>query len=572
MPPKEEYTVITSGQTATATAEQEEQNDRLSPDERAALAGLDNETQALISPENRLDPDVVAVKRDISRSPISRTVFVLCFVGVFVLFGAGIVLLTGLGRKRSPEVASSPPAAESDIINPSDADLYRGRLALAEQQNDQAPTPAASTPGASPRPTPTRSPNARPTPTPSAATPTRTSRATSDPAPRTVRSAPVREPQTRIVERTVPASPSPAQPARPQPEEDPMDQWNRLANLGTAYADVEQEVSRSGQGSDRSISSSDGGEQEQAIADTQTITPAAAVRSNSSTTQSAGFASDVIGDDSTFESSQAEPTAVLVASAAGAGDLSRPVRRAGTALTPGARGILQQQDLGSTPAVGSNMQVAIGTSAAAEVTIPMYWESGSSDESARFAVMLTEPLRSTTGEVALPEGTIFVTQASVSSDESRIVNQTVVAVVYQAPSGEIRQEAVQPGTIVVRGEGNEPLIAARQRRSNFGNDLMLGLMGAAGRVGELLNQGDLFESSSSAGGSNGGSSTSVTRRSGDTNVTAAALDGFFNPLVERAQERAAAREEEQQNSANILMVEEGESVSVIVNGILEVSP
>ena len=242
-----------------------------------------------------------------------------------------------------------------------------------------------------------------------------------------------------------------------------------------------------------------------------------------------------------------------------------------TPLSPGTRGILEQQE-GTIQEVAAIKQVALGSSAAAEVSVPMFWEAGSNNQAnGRFAVTLKEPLIATTGEVALPAGTIFITETSEVSANSRIVNQTVVAVVYQATNGEIRQEPVQPGTILVRGRNNEPLLAQSNQGSNFGNDLVLGLAGALGRTGELLNQGDVFSSASSADGANGSStSTVINRRSGQTNVLGAALDGFFNPLVRRMEQRAQ-QQGETSNQTPILVLQQGTTVSVFVNGLLEVA-
>jgi hypothetical protein len=364
-------------------------------------------------------------------------------------------------------------------------------------------------------------------------------------------------------------------PQRTQPEVNPFDQWNRLATIGSASADVAarpvEEVSR--------INSPE--------------------RSSSSIQQTGtDFPSDVIGDSS-FNESISSPIAetvgtasadvaispedavpsmrqdvpmpqdVLTASSAGAGSVSSSTSPA--PVSAGTRGILEQREMGDGRSPDGNYQVALGTSAEAEVAVPLYWESGGARQGTpgRFAVTLTQPLMSTNGEVALPAGTTFITEAQVSSNQSRIVNQTVVAVVYEGADGQIRQEPVTPGTIVIRGENNEPLIARRHQNSDLGNDLMLGAVGALGRVGELINQGDVFSSSSSSGGSSGSSSTTITRR-GNTNVLAAALDGFFNPLVQRMQSRAQSRDSDQQST--ILEVNEGQPVSVFVNGLLEVAP
>ncbi|HEY9909208.1 MAG TPA: hypothetical protein V6D18_16565, partial [Thermosynechococcaceae cyanobacterium] len=572
------YAVITSGRsrstaTAQAEAEAETEQEGISLEEKQRLAGMDEETQSLISPEDRLDPEAVPVKRDLSRSPIPRTVFVLGFVGVFVVFGFLITLIAGLGRGRAPQVAQSPRPT-NDVIDPTKADEYKGKLALTEQQRDQqqrnnAGTTTPSSP--KPQPTPTASPRTGST-TRTAANSTATASRTPPPTPRPVQPVQPVQPALPPVRTAAPATP----PAR---TEDPLAQWNRLAALGSAKAEVDKQTQ----------------EAENPTGATAATVPGTAMipvqggyangdRTNSPTSvttqngQRAGaFTSEVIGDGSMFPSSSARTVAnssspVLVASSTGFGIAAEATMSPET-MSPGTRGILDQRNE-SEEIAGRNQQITLGTSAAAEVAVPMYWEpSGNNGGNGRFAVTLKEPLLSTTGEVSLPVGTVFITEATGVNDESRIVNQTVVAVVYQAVNGEVRQEPVQPGTILIRGRNNQPLIAEMSRqRGNFGDDLKIGLFGAIGRAGELLNQGDVFSSSSNSEGLNSSSSTIINRRSNRTNILAAALDGFFNPLQQRLEQRAEQRQEENSRSTPILVVEQGETVSIFVNGILEVSP
>lgn len=545
----EDYAVITSGRTNVLSPDLD---DDLSREEQQELAGLDEETQSLISPENRIDPEGVPVKRELSRSPIPRTMFVLGFIGIFVLFGFVMMLLAGLGRRSQPQV-DARPSTESDLINPSQADLYKGRLALAEQQRDQdnnsppsSPSPAPST-SPTPKPAqPNRPRAARPLPPRSAATQTVSAArplppVTPRPFPRPAPITPISSPQPVI---------TPTTSSVQEPEIDPLEQWNQLASLGSARAEIEDEASlesgESGIQTNRSLSNT--------------------APSNSAT--SSRFVSEVIGDGRfpsgtpSFQANATTPTRAMLTSATETSH-SFP-------LSPGTRGILEQQE--ATLQEAAIKQVALGSSAAAEVSVPMFWEAGSNSQAnGRFAVTLKEPLIATTGEVALPAGTIFITETSEVSANSRIVNQTVVAVVYQAANGEIRQEPVQPGTILVRGRNNEPLLAQSNQGSNFGNDLVLGLAGALGRTGELLNQGDVFSSASSADGANGSStSTVINRRSGQTNVLGAALDGFFNPLVRRMEQRAQ-QQGETSNQTPILVLQQGTTVSVFVNGLLEVA-
>jgi hypothetical protein len=545
-------TVIVSGEEELA----ETTDDSLSPEERQSYAWMDEETQSLISPEDRLDPDVVPVKREASRSPITRTIFVLVSLGVFVLFGLFISIIAGFGRSRQSQVTTDPTPSGDEFISPSEADYYRGRLALTDQQTDQVTS-------ADDDPTPTPQPSPSPTPR-STAPRADTAALPPPPAPRA---------------QTPPPAPRPAPtPLRSQPSNngssappvDPFDRWNQLAALSSATADVETETATP-------------------LSEERTPQDSLAAFGGGTLTdyslRTGTFPAAVIGSD-TFQSSS---EAIAVDSNRGVSERASELE-----LSSGARGILEgrqigiagaganvpqevSQDVGSfvvARSVPESYQVALGSSAAAEVSVPMYWESGS-NESNRFAVTLTEPLIATNGDVALPTGTIFITEAQLSdsssrNSSSRIVSQTVVAVVYESIDGTIHQEPVQPGTIMVRGRNNEPLIAERRQRSNLGNDFLMGLTGGLGRVGQVLSENDFFTTTSSSGNDRFSSTVTQQRRSGDSNVLAAALDGFFNPLLEQMQQRAESREQRQE--PNIFVVGEGREVSVFVNGLLEVRP
>ncbi|MBD3559568.1 hypothetical protein H6S82_11930, partial [Planktothrix sp. FACHB-1355] len=160
--------------------------------------------------------------------------------------------------------------------------------------------------------------------------------------------------------------------------------------------------------------------------------------------------------------------------------------------TPGELGILNRtprSETNSEIAVASKspMQVQIGTSAKAKVLVPMIWSEENQADRGRFAVQLESDVLSTDNRVALPKGTILITEVDSVTSDNKLVNQSAVAVVYPDSAGEIRQQSIPKESILIRGKNGEPLIAkgmgdkggeiARQ-------DILIGLLGAAGRAGE----------------------------------------------------------------------------------------
>ncbi|NJM98075.1 MAG: hypothetical protein HC800_13810 [Phormidesmis sp. RL_2_1] len=237
-------------------------------------------------------------------------------------------------------------------------------------------------------------------------------------------------------------------------------------------------------------------------------------------------------------------------------------------LSVGAQGILNRvhSNGGDSPQVH---QITTGTSAAATVVVPMVYspDSGSDDtpSSERFAVTLKEPLVDVNGVSALPEGTVLITEIESISVQSQVVNQAVVAIVYEDRNGNMRQEMIENGVLSIRGKSNAPLIAQLSNgQDTISQDLMFGLSSALGNIGRTINSGNTTSTSSST--TNGASSTTVFSN-GDRNILAAAMEGFFGATTERMQQRLEPDDER----LPMLVVPEGEEVSVFVNGILNVN-
>ncbi len=244
--------------------------------------------------------------------------------------------------------------------------------------------------------------------------------------------------------------------------------------------------------------------------------------------------------------------------------------------TPGEQGILQRQRQRSSEDNDQQqshqqavMRVAIGTSARAKVSTPIV-ASTSGKTVGRFAVELTRPLQSTDGKVALPAGSILITDVLAIDDNSRAIQQTVVAVVYPDRDGEIRQEIIERNTLLVRGSDGGALIASLEggaAEAGSIEDVRAGAVGALENVGEVANQADVFSTSSaSSGGDDSSTVTTTTVERDDNSLAAAALEGFFGEVGDRLEERS----EDRLQSAPVLEVESGEEVVVFVNGFLEV--
>ncbi|WP_204150029.1 hypothetical protein [Leptolyngbya sp. CCY15150] len=248
--------------------------------------------------------------------------------------------------------------------------------------------------------------------------------------------------------------------------------------------------------------------------------------------------------------------------------------------SPGAQGIIQQRSVPSTRETSAEttntnarQQVAIGTSTEGQVIVPVIYAGGEASAQGRFAIELVEPLTDINGDVALDAGTVLITQIAEVLD-ANILRQQVVAIVYRDANHQVRQEAISPGVLLVRGENNQPLVAEVHHDghdSDLGEDLLVGTLSALGNIGAVVNAPDTVSTAvSEAAGNDTTTSTSTTvTRGQDDDVVAAALEGFFTPISERVAERFDPQQ--QTTSSPYLLIPEGEEVSIFVNGWLEVA-
>jgi len=242
--------------------------------------------------------------------------------------------------------------------------------------------------------------------------------------------------------------------------------------------------------------------------------------------------------------------------------------------TPGELGILNrtsQNFQGSiTTSDSSPMQIPIGTSVAAKVLVPMVWAEEDKNQG-RFAVELQSDVLSTNNRVALPKGTILITQVDSVSQTNKLVKQSAVAVVYPDIHGQIRQQTLPKDAILIRGENSQPLVARAMEDRSVAiaqQDILIGLLDAAGKAGEIFNQN---RNQSSTVITNGGfSSQSISTTASKPNILAAAVEGFFKPMSQRLGQRADRSSQELSSRPNVAIVPAGKKVSIFFNTFFEV--
>ncbi|MEG4076223.1 hypothetical protein QUA30_26770 [Microcoleus sp. Pol14C2] len=237
--------------------------------------------------------------------------------------------------------------------------------------------------------------------------------------------------------------------------------------------------------------------------------------------------------------------------------------------SPGAKGILNRTP--QTDSTSQTAQVPLGTTANGIVSVPLLWDEGSGRQLYdKFAVTLTADFTATDGSIAFRKGTVVIAKASTVSKGNRMVQAAAVALVYSDRNGQIKQQAIPEGAILIAGEGGRPLIASGyfDPGSDIASqDILTALLSGVGRVGQVFAEPKVRNSSSISGGF-GSSTTTVESR--DPQIWSAVLDGFFSPLAKRMESRSDRATEELLKRPNVAVVNKGTPVSITVNSFLNI--
>ncbi|RAM49239.1 MAG: hypothetical protein C6Y22_23065 [Hapalosiphonaceae cyanobacterium JJU2] len=546
----------------------EKLQEELTAEEELEISGYRPEQVALIDQEYLIQLDrEQAEPHDSSENPLVRGAIAALLVGGVmgfawmiwsIFFAARPIAKPTVSPKSTPTVFAE---SESDEAARLKAELaLRNQASRTEGQPQKTPSPSVPKHSA---PTSIR----KPAPVPQV-------RVVKEPSPpRIIRERVlVQPPQPK----TAMSSEKPlhvhASSPTPNPVEsiDPFEQWNKLATLG-------QQI----------VASNDIKPENQPLGQTQALpnnTDATTVADNTATfTSAAKVPKQSLGAGVATST----PTAIPVVAVSGdvfregSGHLrTQPNSGGEQILTSGEWGILnrtpanfKRPNLKQTVATSlvPLLRVQIGISARAKVLVPMIWTEDDKNQG-RFAVELLQDVLSTDNRVALPKGTIFITEVDSVSKANKLVKQSVVAIVYTDSHGQVWQQKIPKDAILIRGEDRRPLVAKSMEDRSAAiaqQDILIGLLGAAGRLGAIFNQN---QTQSSTVISNGGfSNQTITTTARQPNVLAAAVEGFFKPMQQRLSKRADKASDELESRSNGAIVPAETKVSIFFNSFFEIS-
>lgn len=204
--------------------------------------------------------------------------------------------------------------------------------------------------------------------------------------------------------------------------------------------------------------------------------------------------------------------------------------------------------------------VPSGTVAAARLATPIYWAQDLANEqqSQRTALELTEPLYADDGSVALAPGTVLVAEVNVIAGSGLL--ELAVTDVVTAEDGVQRTMSLPNRHFVIAGQDGNPLIASEIRDEGGvrSAEIQLGLLGALGTVGELLNRPD------SATTVIGGDTSISTVENGSVNILAGLFQGAVDAVLPIEQTRVLNRIEDIDDRPGIWFHEANAEVLVFV--------
>ncbi|RUT03799.1 hypothetical protein DSM106972_047130 [Dulcicalothrix desertica PCC 7102] len=514
--------------------------EELTAEEELEISGYNPEQVALIDTEYLIQRDgELAEALDSSENPLVRGAIVALLVGGVMGFGWMAWSIFFAPKQIAKHIVTPKPTPSVFAEGSSDeAARLKAELALLNQASrvEKAPQQKPITPKSS-----TSTTVRRPSPVLRAST-------INPPPPRIIRervSVPTPLPQPKTIQPKIIAT---STQTKPKPI-DPFERWKELATLG-------QQTVANG-----TIEASQPAESAQALPQN----PIATNVSQVNTTK------EIVSDATT---KQATIPVVYVS------DSKEPTTNTQqTTQTPGEWGIVnrtpltgnQNLTLTANESITQPMQVQIGTTAQGSVLVPMIWAPENKNQG-RFAVRLQQDVLSTDNRVAIPRGAILITEVDSVSKANKLVQQSVIAIVYTDSYGQVKQQAIPKDAILIRGEDNKPLIAQsiEDRGASYAQqDILIGLLGAASRAGEVFNQN---QTQSSTTVNNGGfSSQTIITGARKPDVLAAAVEGFFKPMQERLSKRADKTSNELENRPNVAIVPAGTKVSIFFNSFFEIS-
>jgi len=259
--------------------------------------------------------------------------------------------------------------------------------------------------------------------------------------------------------------------------------------------------------------------------------------------------------------------------------------RSPTPVIPVASPVTQQQNPKST-VVGSSAKAKLVTAVYGETTQDNPYSRSNRNNSGNnnnnnsnnnsnnnndvFVAQLTEPLKAADGSTILPKNTQLLFNVA-STSEKGLMQLNVFKVTWK-DKGNLIEKTVPPGALVLRGSGGPALAQQVQPKqgSHFASDIKTFLLGGAGQIGQDLNRPDQqvinLPSTTTVNGQTTATTSQAVLTQPRRDILASTLDGggrAITPELNRRNQQAIPPRTSDRN--NVWVIQAGKEVQLFVN-------
>ena len=203
--------------------------------------------------------------------------------------------------------------------------------------------------------------------------------------------------------------------------------------------------------------------------------------------------------------------------------------------------------------------MARGT-AKAKIELPLVWDSSllpQEQQTSQLTIVLEEPLLDLEGQEIFAAGSVAIVEVRSINNGNGLVSAYV---------SQINDTLFQPGELILRNKKKSALVAKGSKRSDFGDQLLIGGVNSFGNFGQQLLQSET--SSTTFNGST--TITSQSRNSVGRDLAGSTLDGFSESLGTELQQRN--RRNQIGDGGSIYTLSEGTTVYITNVNPIKIAP
>jgi hypothetical protein len=197
-------------------------------------------------------------------------------------------------------------------------------------------------------------------------------------------------------------------------------------------------------------------------------------------------------------------------------------------VSQGELGILNRQKQASFPQAAQPVRLNRAITKG-KIELPLVWDSSLASEqqqSNQITVVLEEPIYDLNGNIVFDSNSVAILQVDSINDTNGLVTAYVT---------QIEDTTFAPGEIILRNQKKSALIAKASKRSNFGNQLLVGGVDTLSSFGQQI----LIPETNSTVSNGSAIVTSQSRNSLGRDLAGSALDGFGSSLSTELNQRSS---------------------------------